>query len=71
MKLMMLQDISISKNDPKKNSLELDFPNRIKKPVSTPYPPYADNFSEEQHQLGPFQPIIRYYLEKHQISKSK
>ena len=56
---------------PEKNSLELDFPNRIKKPVSTPYPPYADNFSEEQHQLGPFQPIIRYYFEKHQISKSK
>lgn len=56
---------------PEKNSLLLDFPNLLKKPVSTPYPPYADNFSEEQHQLGPFQPIIKYYLEKHQISKTK
>ena len=56
---------------PEKKSLATDFPDRIKKPVSTPYPPYADNFSEEQHQLGPFQPIIKYYLEKHQINKSK
>lgn len=56
---------------PIKQYLVVDFPNRLKKPVSTPYPPYADNFSEEQHQLGPFQPIIEFYRKEHKINKSK
>ena len=56
---------------PIKKNLEIDFPDLLKKPVSTPYPPYADQFSVEQHQLGPFQPIIEYYLEKYQIKKTK
>ena len=56
---------------PIKPQLAIDFPNRLKKPVSTPYPPYADNFPLEQHQLGPFQPIIEYYQKEHKINKSK
>ena len=45
---------------PEKGNRDKDFSDLKKKPVSTPYPPYADNFSVEQHQLGPFQPIIEY-----------
>jgi thiosulfate dehydrogenase len=54
---------------PLRVNLEKDFPDRIKKPVSTPYGPYADEFSIEQHQLGPYQPIIAYYEEAHGIKK--
>jgi len=42
-----------------------------KKPVSTPYPPYSDNFSVQQHQMGPFQPIIDFYKQKYNIKKIK
>jgi len=55
---------------PKKSNPEKDFPNLKKKPVSTPYPPYADNFSTEQHQLGPFQPIIKFYKQTYNINKT-
>ncbi len=34
-----------------------DWPDVTKKPVDCPYPPYADNFSREQHKYGPFEPI--------------
>ncbi len=34
-----------------------DFPNRLEKPVDTPYGPYADDIDPAQHRLGPFQPI--------------
>ena len=54
----------------KKNS-EKDFPDIKKKPVSTPYPPYADNFSIEQHQKGPFKPIMDYYKQQFNITKTK
>ncbi len=56
---------------PTKADREFDFPDLKRKPVSTPYPPYADTFSPEQHQLGPFQPIIEYYKQKYNIIKSK
>ena len=56
---------------PVKTNLAVDFPNRKKKPVSTPYPPYADSFPVKQHQLGPFQPIMTYYKETYNINKSK
>jgi thiosulfate dehydrogenase len=42
---------------PQKADLAKDFPNRLQKPVDTPYGPYADDFSESQHQFGPFDPI--------------
>jgi len=38
-------------------NLDRDYPNKLEKPVDTPYGPYADNFSTEQHTLGPFAPI--------------
>lgn len=56
---------------PTKPNREADFPDLVKKPVSTPYGPYVDPFTEEQHQLGPFQPIMAYYQKTHQINKSK
>ncbi|MDQ2794811.1 MAG: c-type cytochrome [Bacteroidota bacterium] len=34
-----------------------DWPNIRQKPVDHPFGPYADNFSEKQHKLGPWQPI--------------
>ncbi len=42
---------------PQKAGLDRDFPNRLQKPVDTPYGPYADGFDEAQHKFGPFQPI--------------
>jgi thiosulfate dehydrogenase len=42
---------------PQKAQLDRDFPNRLQKPVDTPYGPYADGFDEAQHKFGPFQPI--------------
>jgi thiosulfate dehydrogenase len=43
---------------PLKENLETDYPDRKRKPVDSPYPPYSDNFSIEQHKFGPFQPIM-------------
>lgn len=56
---------------PIKTNLENDFPNLVKKPVSTPYPPYMDHFPVSQHQLGPFQPIMEFYLTEYGVKKSK
>ncbi|EDP70199.1 hypothetical protein FBALC1_11717 [Flavobacteriales bacterium ALC-1] len=56
---------------PSKPHSENDFPDLKKKPVSTPYPPYADTFSISQHQLGPFQPIIEFYKQEYNIVKTK
>lgn len=58
-------------NRPKMTDKEKDFPDRKLKPVSTPYGPWEDDFSEEQHKFGPFPPIIEYYKEKYDIKKSK
>lgn len=46
---------------PVKPNLEVDFPDLTRKPVDSPYPPYADDFPHEQHKLGPFRPIREYY----------
>ncbi len=56
---------------PTKAHTEKDFPDLKKKPVSTPYPPYADLFPLEQHQLGPFEPIINYYKQTYNMTKTK
>ncbi len=56
---------------PQKSNLEEDFPDLKKKPVSTPYGPYVDNFSLVQHQLGPFQPIMEYYKKQFNLIKNK
>jgi thiosulfate dehydrogenase len=41
--------------------LDRDYPNPADKPVDNPYGPFADTFSPEQHQFGPFGPIEAYY----------
>lgn len=46
---------------PVKANLEEDYPDLRRKPVDSPYPPYADPFPQEQHKLGPFRPIRAYY----------
>lgn len=56
---------------PEKVNKAKDFPNRKLKPVSTPYGPWEDDFSPEQHKFGPFPPIIAYYKDKYNIKKTK
>jgi thiosulfate dehydrogenase len=46
---------------PQMSDLEKDFPDRSRKHVDSPYPPYADDFPHEQHKYGPFRPIREYY----------
>jgi thiosulfate dehydrogenase len=43
---------------PRRYHLELDYPDRSKKPIDAPFPPFADSFPLEQHRLGPFKPIL-------------
>jgi len=43
---------------PARAHLDRDYPDRSKKPVDAPFPPFADGFSLEQHRLGPFGPIL-------------
>jgi thiosulfate dehydrogenase len=47
----------VSQQRPEKANLDQDFPVRIQKPIDTPYGPYVDRFSLEQHKYGPFEPI--------------
>ena len=54
----------------KQNKIE-DFPDKKLKPVSTPYGPWTDNFSSEQHKYGPFTPIIDYYQKTFGLKKTK
>lgn len=56
---------------PEKANKELDFPDKKLKPVSTPYGPWTDTFSAEQHKYGPFQPIMAYYEKEFSMKKSK
>ncbi len=56
---------------PLKSNPEADFPNKKLKPVSTPYGPWTDRFSAEQHKYGPFQPIMEYYQKEYGIKKTK
>src|ERR1700731_435762 len=46
-----------SQERPQQANLDRDFPIRLQKPIDTPYGPYADGFSVEQHRFGPFGPI--------------
>ena len=50
-----------SQDRPGVADLAHDYPNRKRKPVDSPYPPYADPFPLEQHRIGPFAPIRAYY----------
>src|SRR5215475_8566287 len=42
---------------PAKADLAKDFPNKMQKPVDSPYGPYVDEFPAEQPKYGPFGPI--------------
>ncbi len=42
---------------PERSQLDRDYPDRTRKPVDAPFPPYADDFSQEQHTFGPWGPI--------------
>ncbi len=46
---------------PSMENLEEDYPDLTTKPIDSPYPPYADDFSQEQHKYGPYPPIKAYY----------
>lgn len=56
---------------PQKKNKEADFPDKKLKPVSTPYGPWVDSFSAEQHKYGPFQPIMAFYEKAFDMKKSK
>ncbi|MEY4880031.1 MAG: hypothetical protein RJB62_1500 [Pseudomonadota bacterium] len=43
---------------PVRPDLDADYPDRTRKPVDAPFPPFLDDFPLEQHRLGPFQPIL-------------
>jgi thiosulfate dehydrogenase len=47
----------IAQKRPQMANLDRDFPVRLQKSIDTPYGPYADQFSPEQHKFGPFEPI--------------
>jgi thiosulfate dehydrogenase len=47
----------VSQPRPEKANIDKDFPIRLQKPIDTPYDPFVDGFSTEQHRLGPFGPI--------------
>jgi thiosulfate dehydrogenase len=42
---------------PERSGLDRDYPDRRRKPVDAPFPPYADDFSQEQHTFGPWTTI--------------
>ena len=43
---------------PHRDRLDADYPDRSRKPADAPFPPFLDKFPPEQHQFGPFQPIL-------------
>jgi len=56
---------------PHKLNTENDYPDKKLKPVSTPYGPWVDDFTPEQHKYGPFPPIMDFYKEEYGITKTK
>lgn len=60
----------VSQTRPRKANTDKDFPDLLQKPVDTPYGPYADGFSREQHVYGPFKPI-REELARLRAAKAK
>lgn len=43
---------------PHRSGLDRDYPDRARKPVDAPFPPYADDFSQQQHTFGPWQAML-------------
>lgn len=56
---------------PIKANAEADFPDRTLKPMSTPYGPWSDDFSPEQHKYGPYAEIAAFYEAQYGLKKSK
>ncbi|WP_258105521.1 c-type cytochrome [Marinoscillum sp. MHG1-6] len=56
---------------PVKENKQADFPDIKLKPISTPYGPWADDFSPEQHKFGPFPPIMDFYKKEYGLVKNK
>ncbi len=56
---------------PQRENLDLDYPDLTRKPVDSPYPPYADDFPIDQHRYGPFEPIREYYRNLEQNSDAR
>ncbi|MBC7953470.1 MAG: c-type cytochrome [Rhodospirillaceae bacterium] len=54
-----------------KVGMENDFPNRLRKPVDMPFPPFADGFSSAQHKYGPYDPIRAKMKELQDQAKAK
>lgn len=55
---------------PQLSNLEVDYPDRTRKPIDSPYPPYADDFPREQHRFGPFGPIRAFYARQRESEDS-
>lgn len=47
-----------SQSRPKRANLDRDYPNKSRKPVDAPFPPFVDTFPLEQHRLGPYRAIL-------------
>jgi len=60
-----------SQRRPQKANLEADYPNRLLKPVDSPYGPYADGdpFSADQHKYGPFAEIREWYRKRREATE--
>jgi len=43
---------------PHREHLDADYPDRSRKPVDAPFPPFTDKFPLQQHVFGPFRPIM-------------
>ncbi|MBX2840680.1 MAG: c-type cytochrome [Flammeovirgaceae bacterium] len=56
---------------PGKKNTKKDFPDLKRKPISTPYGPWVDNFPPEQHKFGPYQEIIEWYKTEFNLEKNK
>jgi thiosulfate dehydrogenase len=56
---------------PIKANAEADFPDRTLKPMSTPYGPWTDDFSPEQHKFGPYAEIATFYEAQYGLKKTK
>jgi thiosulfate dehydrogenase len=48
-----------------------DWPDKAKKPIDYPFGPYTDIFSEKQHKLGPFKPIIDEQIKREEEARNK
>jgi thiosulfate dehydrogenase len=48
---------TLPRPDARSTLISKDWKNIKAKPVDHPFGPFADNFSEKQHKLGPFPPI--------------